>query len=138
VQLTDLPLPRPDETLVRASEHLDRLNERAVARHRAVLMTIRAHQIGQHVSITSVALGAGGGVPVAVAAGRKRVDRVDRIGGLQQCRDPQTAIGLDRETCATSERSNGLVTNALSLTSVPSFAPAEMGACVRSERRFER
>jgi len=34
-------------------------------------------------------------VPVAVATGRQRIDRIDRIPRLDERRDPQAAVGLD-------------------------------------------
>jgi hypothetical protein len=36
-------------------------------------------------------------VPVAVAAGGQRIDRVDRVAGLQQGSDPEAAVGLDAD-----------------------------------------
>ena len=80
---------------MRAREHLDRLSQRAVGRHCAVLMAIGAHEIGQHPRVAGIALCARYGVPVAVATGGQRIDRVDRVPGLEQRRDPQAAVGLD-------------------------------------------
>jgi hypothetical protein len=80
---------------MRTREHLQGLSKRAVGCHHAVLTTIRTHQIGQHACVAGIALGAPDCVSVAVTTGRQRVDRVDRVAGLQQSRDPQAAIGLD-------------------------------------------
>ena len=43
---------------MRTSEHFDGLGERAIGRHRAVLMAVGTHQIGQHPGIAGIALGA--------------------------------------------------------------------------------
>jgi hypothetical protein len=80
---------------MRTREHFHSLSKRAISRHGPMLVTIGAHQIGQHLGVARIALGARDGVPVTVATGRQRIDRIDHVAGLQQRRDPQAAIGLD-------------------------------------------
>ena len=59
-----LPGPFPDQRLVRAGHHLDRLHGRAVRGDRPQLVRIGAHHVSQGVRISGVALGTGDtGVP---------------------------------------------------------------------------
>lgn len=50
-QLVHLPLPGPDQVLVRSGEHLDRLGELTVTGELPVVAPVGADQIGQHLRI---------------------------------------------------------------------------------------
>jgi hypothetical protein len=52
-----LPLAGPDQLLVPAGQHLDRLGQPRVTPHRPMMMPIGADQIGQHPRIAAVRLG---------------------------------------------------------------------------------
>ena len=56
-QGVDVPLRGPDQALMGAGQHLDRLGQRAVAGDRAVVVAVGADQIGQHLGIPTVRLG---------------------------------------------------------------------------------
>ena len=90
-----LPLPRPDQLLMPPGQHLDRLDQARVAGHLAVMMPVGADQIGQHPRIPTVGLGPRGGVPLPVAAGRQRIDRIHPVAGPDQRADQQAPVGLD-------------------------------------------
>jgi hypothetical protein len=90
-----VPLPAPDQVLVRPGQHLDRLGERAVAGDRAVVVPVGADQVGQHLGVAPVGLGPGGAVPAAVAADSLWVDRIHLVAGGQQRADQQAPVGLD-------------------------------------------
>lgn len=96
-ELVHLPLARPHERLVRPREHLDRLGEIGVACHLPVVVTVRADQIGEHLRIARIGLGAGGGVTVAVPGDRERVDGVDAVTRLEEGSDEQPAVDLDAD-----------------------------------------
>jgi hypothetical protein len=63
----------PDQRLVRAGQHLNRLRRRAVSCRRAQLMRIGAHHIGQHVRVTAVALRPGHAMPAPIPRRLQRV-----------------------------------------------------------------
>jgi hypothetical protein len=90
-----LPLAAPDQLLMAAGQHLDRLDQARVAGHPAVMMAVGAHQIDQHPSIPTVGLGPRGGVPLSVAAGRQRVDRDHLVAGRDQRPYQQAPVGFD-------------------------------------------
>jgi hypothetical protein len=90
-----VPLAGPDQVLVRPSQDLDRLGERAVAGDRAVVVAVGADQVGQHLGVPAVGLGPAAAVPAAVAAHRVRVDRVHLVTGGQQRAHQQPPVGLD-------------------------------------------
>ena len=60
-----------------------------------MLVAISPYQIGQYQRVSRVALCTRGGVPVAVAAGRERVDRIHPVASLDQRGHPHSPIGLD-------------------------------------------
>jgi hypothetical protein len=78
-----------------AGEHLDVLGERGVPGDRAVMGPVEADQLGQHVRIAGVALGAGGAVPLPIAGHLPGIDRVDGVAGGDQRLHPRPAVGLD-------------------------------------------
>jgi hypothetical protein len=80
-----------------AGDQLHRLTIIGVSRDRAVMGTVQPHDLSQHVRITGVALGSGGGVPLAVTGRGHRVDREHLIPGCDQRGDPRTAFGLDAD-----------------------------------------
>jgi hypothetical protein len=90
-----MPLAGPDQALMGAGQHLDRLGQRTVAGDLAVVMAIGADQIGQHLGVPAVGLGPGAAVPVAVAAHGVRIDRIYLVAGGQQRPDEQPPVGLD-------------------------------------------
>ena len=67
----------------------------AVARHRAQLVGIGAHHVGQHVRVAAVALGAGHAVPLPVPRRLQRVHREHHVPGRDQRGHPRAAVGLD-------------------------------------------
>jgi hypothetical protein len=94
-QRVDVPLPRPDQVLVGAGQHLDRLGQGAVAGDLAVVVPVGADQVGQHLGVAAVGLGPGAAVAAAVVADHLGVDRIDLVAGGQQRTDQQAAVGLD-------------------------------------------
>ena len=94
-QPLDLPVPFPDQRLMGTRHHLDRPRARAVACHRAELVGIGAHHVGQHVRVTGIALGAGHAVAFPVPRGLQRVHPVHRVPGRDQRAHPRAAVGLD-------------------------------------------
>ena len=75
--------------------YLDPLLLRAVPGHRAQLVGIGAHQVGQGVRIPGVALGPRGGMPLPVPADLLGVDREHLVPGGDQRGHPRPPIGLD-------------------------------------------
>ena len=73
--------------------HLDRRRARAVACHRAQLMGIGAHHVGQHVRVTPVALGTGHAVALPVPRCLQRVHPEHRVPGRDQRAHPRAAVG---------------------------------------------
>jgi hypothetical protein len=69
----DVPLPRPDQALMGAGQHLNGLHQRAVAGDRPVVMAVGPDQISQHLGIPTVRLGPRDLVATAVAADDLRV-----------------------------------------------------------------
>jgi hypothetical protein len=67
----------------------------AVAGDGAVVVPVGTDQVGQDAGVARVALGPGGGVPLAVAAGGQRVDPDDLVAGRDQRADQQATVGLD-------------------------------------------
>ena len=76
-------------------EDLDRARVVAVTGDRAVVVTIGADQIGEHLGVARVGLRSRDVVAVAITRDRERVDRVQLIARRDQRLHPQTAIGLD-------------------------------------------
>ena len=76
-QLAGLPTPGPDHHLMGASQCLDGLGLLTVTSHRPVVATVEAHDLGEHVCVTGIALGARGGVPLAIARDLQRVQGID-------------------------------------------------------------
>ena len=64
-QLVGLPLPGPDHRLMGPCQRLDDLGALAVAGDRPMVVTVGADDLGEHVRVAGVALGARGGVPLA-------------------------------------------------------------------------
>jgi len=62
-----------------------------------VVVTIEAHDLGQHVGVTGVALRPRGGVPLPVTRCREWVDREHLIPGCAQRGDPRATVGLDTD-----------------------------------------
>ena len=93
----DVPLPAPDQALVRPGQHLDRLGQRAVAGDLAVVVPVGADQVGQHLGIPAVGLRPRAAVPAAVAADGLWVDRIDLATGGQQRSDQQAPVGLNAD-----------------------------------------
>jgi hypothetical protein len=75
-------LAAPDQPLMGAGQHLDRLGQVAVTGHRPMVVPVGAHQIRQHLGVPSVGLGARQGVPVAPAG-----DRIDLVAGRARAAD---------------------------------------------------
>jgi hypothetical protein len=96
-ELIELPLPGPDQALVRARQDLDGLEQLAVGLDRTMVVAVGAHQIGRHLGVTPVELGAAGDVSLAVPRGGRRIGGVHLVPGGQQRADRQAAIGLDAD-----------------------------------------
>jgi hypothetical protein len=79
---------------VGSSEDLDRLGQVAVPGDRAVVVGVGAGQLGQHLGVARVGLGARRRVPLPIAACRHRVDRQHRVPGRHQRPDEQAPLGL--------------------------------------------
>jgi hypothetical protein len=94
-QGVDVPLASPDQALVRAGQHLDRLHQRAVAGDLAMVVPVGADQIGQHLSVPTIGLGPRAAMATTVAAHHLRVDRVHLVAGRHQRPDQQPPVGLD-------------------------------------------
>ena len=90
-----MPGPFPDRALVRPGQQLHRISQVAVPGDRAVVVAIEAYDLGEHMSVSGVALGAGGRVPIPVTGGRERVDREDLIAGRAQRTHPRATVGFD-------------------------------------------
>jgi hypothetical protein len=88
---------RPDQILVRPGQHLDRLSQAAIAGDRPMRLPIRAHQIGQHVRVPGITLGAGDHVTIPVSGRRQRIDRIHPVAGGQQRLHPRPPIRLDTD-----------------------------------------
>jgi hypothetical protein len=76
-------------------QDLDRLGQVAVVGHWAVVVPVGAHQIGQHLGVRGIGLGPRQAVPIAVAADRQRVDRIDLVAGRDERAGQQPTVGLD-------------------------------------------
>jgi len=76
---------------------VDRVSQVAVASYCAVVSTIEADDLGQHVSVTGVALCPRGGVPLPVTGRREWVDREHLVAGCAQRCDPRASVGLDTD-----------------------------------------
>ena len=96
-QRVGLPGTRPDQTLVGAGQHLDRLRIGAVAGDPAMVVSVGAHQIGQQFGIAGVGFGARDVVAVAVAGHRHRIDRKHLIARRAQRRHPQATVGFNAD-----------------------------------------
>ena len=59
-----------------------------------MVVSVGTDDLGEHARIAGVALGARGGVPLPIAGGLYRVDRVDHIAGRHQRLDPPTTVGF--------------------------------------------
>jgi len=87
----------PDQRLVRSRGQLDRLTQVGVLSDRSMVGSVQADHLGQQVRISGIRLRSRGGVPLAVAGHRERVDREDLIAGRDQSSDPGPAVGLDAD-----------------------------------------
>ncbi len=87
----------PDRVLLGAGQDGDRPDQVGVARQRPVELRVGPEDVRQDDGVLVVGLLAGGGVPVAIAGHRHRVDRVDASAGSAQAGDEQTPGGLDRD-----------------------------------------
>ena len=129
--------PFPDQRLVGAGHHLDRLGLRAVPRHRPQLVGVGADHVGQGVRVRLVALGAGDAVPLPVAGRLQRVDRVDRVPGRDQRRYPRAAVGLDPDghlapaSPASSPRCAPISSCSRAIPATPSGSRASASTCAR-------
>jgi hypothetical protein len=92
--------------LMAPGQHLDRLGQLRVARHRPVMVAVGADQISQHPRIGPVGLGPRDGVPLPIAARRQRVHREDLVAGRDQRPDQQPPVG---EVCASGRNDLGTV-----------------------------
>ena len=80
-----------------AGGQLDRLTLVGVAGDRSVMGPVQADDLGQQVRVGGIGLRARGGVPLAVAGHRHRVDREHLVAGGDQGGDPGAAVGLDAD-----------------------------------------
>jgi hypothetical protein len=94
-QLVGLPLPSPDHRLLGAGQGLDRLSLLTVARGRAVMGAVGAHDLGERVRIARVALRSRRDMSFSISRPLQRVDRIDHVTGGNQRPHPWTAVGLD-------------------------------------------
>jgi hypothetical protein len=96
-----VPSPLPDQRLVRAGHHLDRLGLVTVPGDRAQLMGISAHHIRQGVRISGITFRARDAAPLPVTGHPQRVDRTHPIPRRDQRTHPRATIGLnpDRHLC---------------------------------------
>ena len=94
-QRVGLPVARPDQHLVGPGEHLDRLDDLAVAGDRAMVVPVGAHQVGQQLGVAGIGLRARDVVAVAIAGGGHRVDREHLIARRDERGDEQAPVGLD-------------------------------------------
>ncbi len=62
-------------------------------RRSTVIRAVQTDDLGEHMSVAGVALGAGGGLPVPVA-GQRRVDRADAVSGGPQSDHPRAAVSF--------------------------------------------
>jgi hypothetical protein len=76
-------------------QDLDRLHQRRIPSHLAVVVTVGADQIGQHLGIATVRFGPRTPMPISVATHRPRVERIHLIAGTHQRTDQQPPVGLD-------------------------------------------
>ena len=95
--------PLPDRGLVRPRQQLHRIDQVGVAGDLPVMVTIEPDDLGQHVSITGIALGTRGGVPFPVPGRRQRVDREHPVAGPAERRHPWAAVGLDPDDHLTGD-----------------------------------
>jgi hypothetical protein len=117
-QRVDVPLPAPDQALVRSGQDLDRLGQRAVAGDRPVVVAVGADQLGQHLGVPAVRLGPRAAMPAAVAADHLEVDRIHLVAGCQQRADQQArSVSIPTATCPGF--SAWAATRACSLTPAP-------------------
>ena len=82
---------------MRPGQQLDRVSQVAIPSDCTVVVTIEANNLGQHVSVTGVALCPRGGVPLPVTRCREWVDREHLIAGCAQRGDPRATVGLDTD-----------------------------------------
>jgi hypothetical protein len=77
-------LTGPDQALVGARQDLDRFGQLGVLAELPVIVPVGSHQVRQHHGVSAIRLFLRDGVAIPIAAGRQRVDGVDRVaGGLQ-------------------------------------------------------
>ena len=82
---------------MRTGQQFHRVSQVAVPSDCTVVITIEADNLGQHVSVTSVALCPRGGVPLPVARCRQWIDREHLVAGCAQRGDPWATVGLDTD-----------------------------------------
>jgi hypothetical protein len=87
----------PDGALVGPGEELDPLHQVRVTRHRSMIVPVGSHEIGQHLCITSVGLGARDRMAVPVTRHRHGVDGIDVVAGAEQRSHEQTPVDLDAD-----------------------------------------
>ena len=100
-QRIHVPPSAPDQVLVGAGQHFDRLDLWAVAGDRAVVVAVGADQVGQHLGVAAVGLGPRAAMAAAVAAHHLWIDRIHLVAGGQQRPHQQAPVGLnpDRHLC---------------------------------------
>ena len=81
-----LSLTAPDRRLVRSGEQFDALDELGVTSDRSMVVSVRAHQIGEDFRISRVGLRPRGRMAFPIAGRRHRIDRVDLVAGGQPAR----------------------------------------------------
>jgi hypothetical protein len=92
-----MPLPSPEQVLLRTSEHLHSLSEITVASDATMVLPVGPNQVGEDLRVTAVGLRTRGGMPVTVSADGEWVDRVHRVSGGHHALHEQAAIGLDAD-----------------------------------------
>jgi hypothetical protein len=80
---------------VRAGEHLDGGGEVCVSKVATVVVAVGPHQVGEHLGVAGVGLGAGDSVALTVAGGGQGVDDVHLVSGGDQELRKQSVGGLD-------------------------------------------
>jgi hypothetical protein len=80
-----------------ACHQLDGLGLRGVAGQGAVVRPVQPHDLSQQMSVTSIGLRPGRGVPFPVAGYRHGVNREHLIPSGHQCGHPRPPVGLDAD-----------------------------------------
>ena len=94
-QSIDVTLALPHEALMCPGKQFDRFGELGIPGDLAVVVTVGAHDVGEHLGVTGVRFRSRGRVPIAIAVHRQRIDREHLVAGCDESADQQPTVELD-------------------------------------------